>query len=235
MGQLQTATFDNYKDMLLTQIGEDLAELLTSRRAYAEMQKEAGSRPWAEFLSWAQLARWYVGSQLQVLERNLTSKPREPGLARIIAYVGTHAEEIVELEPAWAGRTGGLRAELNRAAPKDFSRRESERDMEILRGFRQALQTYRVGSGDHWQEIFEQKCREFSGEDSPTFDLPPFDELDLAINTFLDLIVKYAELAYGESYHPFAVGLQFTGRVPVEPLARGWRAAGDASPAAEYR
>lgn len=233
MGQLQTATFDNYKDMLLTQIAEDLAELLTSRQAYAEMQKEAGSRPWTEFRSWSQLARWYVGSQLQVLERNLTSKPREPGLARIIAYVGTHAEEIVELDPAWAGRTVAIRAELNRAAPDGFSRRESERDMEILRRFRQALQAYRVGTGDHWQEVFEQKCRDFSGDDSPTFDLPPFDELDLAINTFLDLTVKYAELAFGEAQHPFAIGLQFTGLAPVGPLAKEWRPAGEAALDAE--
>jgi hypothetical protein len=233
MGQLQASTFDNYKDMLLTQIAEDLAELLTSRQVYAEIQKEAGSRPWAEFRSWSLLARWYVGSQLQVLERNLTSKPREPGLARIIAYVGTHASEIVELDPAWAGKTVAIRAELNRATPEGFSRRESERDMEILRGFRQALQTYRVGTGDHWQEAFEQKCREFSGTDSPTFDLPPFDELDLAINTFLDLLVKYAELAFGEVQHPFAIGFQFTGAIPVQPLAREWRPAEDAALAAE--
>jgi hypothetical protein len=228
MTPIQKGTLEFHEHTLTGLICDDLAELLTSRQGYVEMQELAGERPWSEMDSWSMIARWYVGSQSLVLERNLKRRPRQIGLAKVITYVGKHAAEIAEMNPGWTHGAAQVRTDLHRASPAHFSLEESERDLEVLNELRQATRSYSLRSGDEWSKLFEKNCRERVDAETEGFMLPAFEDLDLAISAMLDLIVKYAELIMGTPFHAFELGFALTDGGLIEAIANDWRSSGAA-------
>lgn len=223
MRPLHKPTFDDHLRTIYGQCRDDFIELLTSRRSYLEVRERAAERNGDEINSWSALVRWYVGSQVLLLDRNLTPAPHERGLAKVIVYAGKHAEQIMEFAGSWTGSSAHFRSKLNRASPEYFTKEESDRDLEILLDVRRGIRFLRLRSGEEWNKLFSDNCRKTSSNEM--FHLPNFEELDLAINTVFELYLKYAELLIGKPHHVFTYAPSFTNSGLIAPIAAEWQRA----------
>lgn len=182
---------------------EDLRQLIENREAYFHVVENAGEVEIDESWRWGPQTRMYVGEQCSLISRNAANTKGYTGLSKVIEFTKRHPDLLAEPSVSVTMDELFLRKRINRACWSSFTAEAAAFDLETLRRLNRIVSPLSEMTGRRWDE---ELLTQIEAEDRVVGEkvyLPIFPSIDLAIQCFLDLFTKYAELMFGGPFQPF--------------------------------